>query len=244
MFVLGFVLYASTMLLPIFLQTLMGYDALTSGLVLSPGGFAVILLMPLVGTLLTHFAPRWLVVFGLTVCALGLFRMPNFDTDIDFRTAMMARVVQSMGMAFLFVPINTMAFAALPKEQANRATGIINLARNVGGSTGIAMVTTLLARRSQFHQSVLVSHVNAGGAAYRSLLEHATHMFLSRGSDPVHVTRQAQALLYGLVGRQASMQAFVDNFWMLGIIFLAIIPVVLLAKPGTTSLGPARVASH
>ncbi|MGB7593424.1 MAG: DHA2 family efflux MFS transporter permease subunit, partial [Terriglobia bacterium] len=110
MFMLGLVLYGSTALLPIFLQTLLGYTALLSGLVLSPGGILVIILLPVVGKLLTRFESRWLVVFGLSTLALSLFHMANFNLEVDFRTAMVARVYQSAGMAFLFVPINVMAF--------------------------------------------------------------------------------------------------------------------------------------
>ena len=159
MFMLGFVLYGSTALLPIFLQTLLGYTALLSGLVLSPGGIMVVIMLPIVGKLLTQFDARWLVVFGVVIVALSLFHMATFNLDIDFRTAMMARIYQSAGMAFLFVPINVMAFYFIPKEKINNATGIINLARNIGGSFGIANVVTLLARRAQFHQGMLVSHM-------------------------------------------------------------------------------------
>jgi DHA2 family multidrug resistance protein len=230
MFGLGFVLYASTMLLPLFLQTMMGYDALTSGLALSPGGVAVVLLMPLVGLLLSRFEPRWLVVFGLAISSAGLFQMAGFNTQMDFRTAATARIIQSIGMAFLFVPINTAAFSSIAREKANRATGIINLARNIGGSTGIATVTTMLARRAQFHQSVLVGHATAGSSAYRNLVEHAAHRFLAQGSSPTYAARQAQALVFTIVRREASVKAFVDDFWLLGVIFLAMIPVVLFMK--------------
>jgi DHA2 family multidrug resistance protein len=230
MFGLGFVLYGSTMLLPIFLQTLMGYDALTSGLALSPGGVAVVFLMPMVGLLLSRFEPRWLVAFGLAVSAAGLFQMAGFNAEIDFRTAATARIVQSIGMAFLFVPINTAAFSSIAKEKANRATGIINLARNVGGSTGIAIVTTMLARRAQFHQCVLVSHATAAHSAYRDLLENAAHRFLAAGSSPAHAARQAEALIYEIIQREAAVKAFIDDFWLLGVVFLAMIPVVLLMR--------------
>jgi DHA2 family multidrug resistance protein len=230
MFVLGFVLYGSTVLLPIFLQTLMGYNALLSGLVLSPGGIAVIVLMPLVGTLLSKVEARWLVVFGLTVSAIGLFAMSRFDLQIDFRTAMDARVIQSMGMAFLFVPLNTIAFSSIVKEKANNVTGLINLARNIGGSAGIATVTTILSRRSQFHQSILASHVNSLNNAYRAMLEHATHLFVSKGADPVDAVRKAQALVYRLVQREAMMKAFIDDFRLLALLFLAAIPIMLLIR--------------
>ena len=231
MFLLGFVLYASTMLLPILLQTLMGYTALLSGLVLSPGGFAVILLMPLVGALLAKVEARWLVMAGLLVSAIGLFRMAAFNLQIDFRTAMEARIIQSAGLAFLFVPLNTMAFSSIARERANTATGLINLARNVGGSAGIATVTTMLARRAQFHQNVLVSHVAPGEGNYHAFLDHASRMFAAHGTGPVEAVHQSQGLLYRMLQREASMQAFIDAFYVLGIIFLAIIPVMLILRP-------------
>jgi DHA2 family multidrug resistance protein len=129
-------------------------------------------------------------------------------------------------MAFPFAPIYTAAFSAIAKEKANRATGIINLARKVGGSTGAAIVTTMLARRAQFHQGVLVCRATAGHSAYRNLMVHATHRFLARGSSPTHATRAAQALIYDMIQREASVKAFIDDFCLLGVIFLAMIPVV------------------
>jgi len=231
MFLLGFVLYGSTVLLPIFLQTLMGYNATLSGLVLSPGGVVVILLMPLVGMLVSKVQARWLVMFGLLVSAIGLFHMAGFNLQVDFRTAMEARIIQSAGMAFLFVPLNTMAFSSIAKEKANSATGLINLARNVGGSAGIATVTTLLARRSQYHQSVLVSHLTAGNETCRRFLEQTTHLLIGKGTSAADAAHQAQGVLYGMVQREASMKAFIDGFWMLGVIFLAIIPVMMILRP-------------
>jgi MFS transporter, DHA2 family, multidrug resistance protein len=231
MFLLGFVMYGSTVLLPIFLQTLLGYTAMLSGLVLSPGGLVVILLMPLVGMLVSKVEARWLVMFGLFVGALGLFHMAGFNLQVDFRTAMEARIIQSAGMAFLFVPLNTMAFSSIAKEKANSATGLINLARNVGGSAGIATVTTILARRSQYHQSVLVSHLTPAYENYRTFLERTTHLLIGQGASEPQAFHQAQGILYGMVQREASMKAFIDGFWVLGVIFLAIIPVMLILRP-------------
>jgi len=151
-YVIGFILYGSTMLMPVFLQTLLGYTATLSGLVLSPGGIVVAFLMPMIGVMLGKVQPRWLITFGLVLSAVGLLRMTGFDLEVDYRTALIARVVQMMGIAFLFVPINTAAFAFVPKEKVNNCTGLINLARNIGGSAGIATATTILARRQQFHQ--------------------------------------------------------------------------------------------
>jgi DHA2 family multidrug resistance protein len=238
MFMLGVVLYGSTALLPIFLQTLLGYTALLSGLVLSPGGVLVIILLPVVGKLLTRIESRWLVVFGLLILALSLFHMASFNLEIDFGTAMMARVYQSAGMAFLFVPINVMAFYFIPKEKINNATGIINLARNIGGSVGIAGVVTMLARRAQFHQSVLVSHMTPLDSAYQAMLTGARQMLVAQGSDPVRAAGQAQGLAYGLLMRHATMLAFLDDFWLMGVVILGMIPFMFLMKKVRPHKGP------
>jgi DHA2 family multidrug resistance protein len=230
MFMLGCVLYGSTALLPIFLQTLLGYTALLSGLVLSPGGILVVILLPVVGKLLTRVESRWLVVFGLSLMALSLFHMAHFNLDIDFRTAMMARVYQSAGMAFLFVPINVMAFYYIPKQKINNATGIINLARNIGGSVGIAGVVTMLARRAQFHQAVLVSHLTPLDSAYQGMLKGAQQLMMAQGSDAVSASNRAQGMAYGLLMRHASMLAFLDDFWLMAVFILAIIPFMFLMK--------------
>jgi len=238
MFMLGLVLYGSTALLPIFLQTLLGYTALLSGLVLSPGGILVIFLLPVVGKLLTRIESRWLVVCGLSMLALSLFHMANFNLQVDFRTAMVARVYQSAGMAFLFVPINVMAFYFVPKEKINNATGIINLARNIGGSVGIAGVVTMLARRAQFHQTVLVSHMTPLDSAYQAMLSGAKQMLVAQGSNPVQAAHQAQGLAYGLLMRQASMLAFLDDFWLMAVATLGMIPFMFLMKKVRPHKGP------
>src|ERR1700704_2743122 len=160
MFMLGFALLGSTLLLPLFMQTLLGYTAEQAGLALMPGGFTIILLLPLVGFLLSRYTPRWLLLLGLVILSFSLFHMTSFDLQIDFRTVANARMIQAVGMAFLFVPINTAAYAFLPREKNNAASGLMNLARNIGGSVGISVVTTLLDRRTQAHITDLVSHIS------------------------------------------------------------------------------------
>ncbi|MBZ5542619.1 MAG: DHA2 family efflux MFS transporter permease subunit [Acidobacteriia bacterium] len=230
MFMLGFVLYGSTVLLPIFLQTLMGYTAMLSGLVLSPGGLVTLLALPIVGRLTQKVEARWLVAIGLAITGVALLRMANFNLDIDFWTALDAWTISRMGMAFLFVPINVMAFYYIPKEKMNNATGLINLARNIGGSVGIANVTTMLARRAQVHQQILVSHVTPLDLPYQSAISGASHFLMQQGSSPTQALHQAQGLIYGNLVRQATMQAFVDTFWLLGLTFLAMIPLMFFMK--------------
>jgi DHA2 family multidrug resistance protein len=145
-------------------------------------------------------------------------------------------------MAFLFVPINTMAFAFIPKEKTNNATGIINLARNVGGSVGISMVATMLARGAQVHQAYLNGHVNAENPAYRNMLHGLTGVFVGGGSSAAGAVTQSQGMIYGLVLRQASMLAFVDDFRLLGAGMLVIIPLLFLMKKTKPHKG--SVAAH
>jgi MFS transporter, DHA2 family, multidrug resistance protein len=230
MFMVGFALLSSTVLIPLFLQTLMGYTAEEAGLALMPGGFAILLSMPLVGFLLGHFDARRLLLFGLPMLSFSLFYMTQFNTLIDFRTVAVARILQAVGLAFLFVPINTAAYAFIPKGKNNAASGLINLARNIGGSVGISVVTTMLARRAQFHQTSLAGHMNAGNPRMQPMLDHATRLFLSRGSSLYEAGRQAHAMLARLVDQQANMLAYVDCFWFLGVAVLLMIPFVFLMK--------------
>jgi MFS transporter, DHA2 family, multidrug resistance protein len=236
MLLLGFVLYGSTALLPLFLQTLIGYTALLSGLVLSPGGLVVCVCLPLVGFLLRRVEARWLVIVGVAVSSFGLLIMARFNLYIDFRTAMWSRIIQSAGMAFLFVPISTAAFASIPKERTNYATGLFNLARNIGGSSGIATVTTLLARRSQYHQQVLTSHLTPYDAPYQAAQAQISQVLILKGASPVDAVQQAQGVIYGTAVRHATMLAFADVFWVMAVLFLAIIPMMLMMRRS----GPAK----
>ncbi len=235
MFMLGFALLGSTLLLPLFMQTMLGYTAQQSGMALMPGGFAIMLLLPLVGFLLSRYTPRWLLVFGLVMLSFSLFHMTNFDLQIDFRTAVIARVFQAVGMAFLFVPINTAAYAFLPRDKNNAASGLMNLARNMGGSVGISVVTTMLDRRSQVHLTDLSSHLSQSSPALQSMITGASRAMQTHGASAAGATRQAYALIQGTVERQATMLAYLDCFWFLGVAILAMVPMVFLmkkSKPG------------
>lgn len=238
MFMLGFVLYGSTVLLPLFLQQLMGYTAMQSGMTLSPGGIVVMVLMPIVGLLLGKFQARWLVVFGLVMAALSMFDASRFNLQIDFTTAMMSRIILGFGLAFLFVPINTAAFYFVPPDKTNNATGLINLARNIGGSCGIAFATTLLERRTQYHQSVLVEHITPYNDTYREMFQGAVAMLMQQGQNVVTATKQAHGLIYGMVQKQAAMLSFLDNFWVMGMICLSAIPLMFLMKKTRPQRGP------
>lgn len=235
MFMLGFALLGSTLLLPLFMQTMLGYTAQKSGLALMPGGFVIMLLLPLVGFLLSRYPPRWMLVFGLVVLAASLFHMTQFDLQIDFRTTVMARVLQAVGMAFLFVPINTAAYAFLPREKNNAASGLMNLARNMGGSVGISVVTTMLDRRTQVHLTDLSRNLNQGNAVLQRMIRGASQAMMAHGVSPSVATQRAYALIQATVQRQATMLAYIDCFWFLGVAIMLMIPAVFLmkkSKPG------------
>ena len=237
-YAVGFTLYGSTALLPIFLQTILGYTALLSGLVLSPGGVAMMIGFAMVGRLLGFLQARSLIVFGLIVSAVGTYQMSGFNLEIDFQTAMWARTLQAFGLAFLFVPINVVAFSAVPRERLGYATGLMNLFRNIGGSAGIAMITTLTARRQQFHQEILVSHLTPMDPGYAAMLHGTSGNLVAQGSSAADAAGQAQGVLYGIVQRQAAMMAVTDTFWVLSLVFLAMIPIVLLLKRTPRIAGP------
>ena len=235
MFMLGFALLGSTLLLPLFMQTLLGYTAERAGLALMPGGFTIMVAMPIVGFLLSRYSPRYLMMFGLSALSFSLFHMTSFDLGVDFHTVTMARAYQALGLAFLFVPINTTAYSGLPRDKNNAASGLMNLARNIGGSVGISVVTTLLARRTQFHQVRLVENLSAANPQFRSALHGMTSTFSGGGAGPGTALQQAYAMIQANVIRQATMLAYIDNFWLLGVVILCLIPCVFLikkAKPG------------
>jgi DHA2 family multidrug resistance protein len=181
--------------------------------------------------------PRWLVIFGVAISSLGLFRMAQFNLQIDYATAAWSRMTQSAGLAFLFVPISATAFALIPKERTSYATGLFNLARNIGGSSGIATATTMLARRAQFHQSVMVAHLTPYDWQYRQALAGTAATLRSAGSSAVDAGQQAQGMIYGTLVRQSSMLAFADAFWVMGVLFLLIIPLMFFIKKVKPSAG-------
>jgi len=243
MYVLGFVLYSTTVLVPILLQTLMGYTAMRSGMVLLPGGLVLLAILPCVGWLLGRLEPRWIVVTGLCIMALGLHYLSHFTLNAAEGNVVNDWILSRAGTAFLFVPINVMAFYFVAPGKMNNASGLINLARNVGASTGISFVTTMLDRRAQFHQNVLSSNVNGGSPFYQRALAHITHEMMTRGMDAAHAAVQAHATIYLQLQRQAMMLSFVDNFWIMSVICMCVIPLMFVMKKRKAS-GGARVSVH
>ncbi len=242
MYILGFVLYGTTVLLPILLQTLMGYSAMQSGLVLLPGGVVMIAVLPIVGFLLGKFEARWLVVVGLTITATGLFMMSHFDLQMGIATPVTVWIVSRLGVAFLFVPINVIAFYFVAPKKTNDATGLINLARNIGGSMGISFVTTLLDRGAQTHQNILSGHITALTSGFQTQMHALAQRFIAAGSSPTEALRQAERMFYGVIQQQAMMLSFIDDFRIMGYVCLGMIPVMFILKKAKP--GKSRVVAH
>jgi MFS transporter, DHA2 family, multidrug resistance protein len=230
MFMLGFSLMGTTVLLPLFVQTLLGYTAEQAGMVLSPGGFATMLMMPLVGALSGRVDARLLIAIGLGGTAIAMFHMSGFDLNVDYATLGWARVYQSLGLALLFIPINTAAYQGVPPEKNASASALINMMRNIGGSVGIAILTTYIARREQANQVTLVRHVTPYSFQTNQMLQNLQKTYMAGHASAVGALHQAQAELYAMVQTQAAVLSYIDAFWLVGAVLLAMIPLVLLLR--------------
>ena len=230
MFMLGVALYSSGVLHPQFVQTLLGYTAMLSGLVMSPGGVGTLILMPVVGRLVGRWDSRLLIMFGFGVAAVSLFMMSRWTLDISFWQAASPRIVLGVGLAFLFVPLATVAFAFLSPDKIGNATGIFNLMRNIGGSVGIAVAQTMVAKRAQFHQSRLVENISIYSQSYIEWQQDVIAKLMAAGQTQMQAQQKALAIAYQTVLQQATLMAFVDAFWLAGVLMLVLIPVALILK--------------
>jgi len=228
MMTLGAILFGTTVLIPQYLQTVMGYTAENAGLVLSPGGFTVMICMPIVGQLISRVDGRLLIAFGFIVLSSAMIHMASIYPGIDFHTAMFYRIYQSIGLAFLFVPINTISFVNIPPSQGNQVSAMINLCRNLGGSIGISAFSTILARSSQVHQNYLSAHTTANNMA--SAAAGAQAMLFRAGSAMPDAAMQANAELYHTVQQQAIALAYIDVVRLFAVGCFLALPLLLLAR--------------
>jgi DHA2 family multidrug resistance protein len=230
MFMLGAALFGSTVLLPQLVQALMGYTAQQAGMVLSPGAVVIILLLPFVGRIVGKVDARYMIAGAFLIAGIGLLRMTNISSEMDFKTIMLLRTYQMVGVAFLFVPIQTMTYVGIPMEKNNNVSGMINLARNMGGSIGIAVLETVIERRAEFHQNRLAAHVSQFDPAFQSNFAAMTKLFTQSGYDAGTAAQMAYAKMYGLMQAQASWLAYIDTIWIYGIACLAVAPLAFLMK--------------
>jgi DHA2 family multidrug resistance protein len=231
MIVLGIVLYGTIALLPLFLQTLLGYPALESGMAVSPRGFGAVASMLIVGRLINRIRGRYLVLFGFTVLSYSIYMFSKINLQISISSIVWPNIISGFAMGFIFVPLTTMALGTLANEQMGNASGVFNLMRNTGGSVGIAAVTTFLARGAQVHQAAMVSHLTPYDPAFQARVGIGTA-----------ATQQAYAGVYGTLVRQATVLSYIDVFRMMAFLCLLCIPAVFLFERVKKKAGP--VAMH
>jgi MFS transporter, DHA2 family, multidrug resistance protein len=217
MFILGIMLFSSLVMMPLFLQTLLGYTSESAGLVLSGGGVLLLFLMPVVGTLASKIQARYLIAFGwLALSVAILYSSRRLDLEISFGFASFLRVIQVVGLGFLFVPINLASYVGMPFEKSNSVAGLVNFMRNMGSSVGTSMVTTLIARRSQVHQMYLVAHAGPGQPVFTQAVAALTSRLFVAGFDAELAGRKAYSLVYQSLVGQASTLAYIDTYAILG----------------------------
>ena len=243
MFMVGAVSFATTVLMPQFLQTLMGYTAQSAGMVLSVSAVLLLIELPLVGRLIGTFQSRYLIAFGWFTLAIGMYlSTQNLDLLMSFRSATLLRIGQYLPMGFIFVPATTAAYIGISEDKSNAVAGLVNFTRNIGSSVGTSVVTTMIVRRSQFHQARLVSRPIWGTREFQDaingLVQQLTHAGLIRTS----AQQQAFARIYATVQAQAAALAYIDTYWVLGIAALIMFALSFILKKNDPRAEP-RVQS-
>src|SRR5436190_181355 len=243
MSIVGFGMFSGILLVAVFTQKLLGYDAWTSGLVLAPGGLGNVFSLFASG-LVTRVDQRLMLAFGCLLNAVSLYMMTSLTTGMDYWALALPRFIQGFAVGFIFVPLSTMTLATVRREKLVNATAVYGMMRNVGGSVGIAVTTTLLAQRSQFHQATLVSHITVWDPATQARLTQWANHFAALGSDTFTAENRAVAMLYRETVSQAQLLAYADDFWLLAMMFAAV-PVVLpfMRRIRLEPTSPATAAS-
>lgn len=233
LFFVGFALYSSSALLPMLVQSNFGYDATLAGLVLSPSGLTVIFLMPIIGKLVTRVQAKYLISFGMFINGLGMWATGFITPQTDYTTFVLVRILQTIGLPFLFVSSSALAFSKISREKSNNASAIVSLMRNLGGSIGISLVTNKLVHSQQIEQSYLVQHLTIADPGYTSMLAVYTENFTNLGFPTFQASTLAMGKIYQELLHQASILAYRDAYNFLAII-LVVLAIAALFMPGNT----------
>lgn len=218
MFMLGVMLFSSLVMVPQFLQTLTGYTAELAGLVLSAGAILLLFEMPIVGQLTMKVQARYIIAFGWLCLALAMYYSAfRLDLQISFAAAARLRIAQVVGLGFLFVPITLVAYVGVPAQKNNAVAGMVNFMRNIGSSVGTSIVTTMIARRAQYHQAILAGHTTAGNPNFQSAVNGLAQRLAHSGLSLHEAQMQAYARIYRVVQGQAATMAYIDTFWLLAV---------------------------
>ncbi len=227
---MGAVLYGNLVLLPIMLQTVMGYPAYQAGIVMAPRGIGTLIVMPIAGLLIGRVDARKMLAAGFLLGAFSLFWLSWLNTDAGFWDLFWPQFVQGMAFGLLFVPLTTVTMDPISNEGMGNATSLFNLMRNIGGSFGIALIQTFVVRQRQYHTTVLTEHINPYSPATQLMMARLKAAFIAAGSDAVTAAHQATAAVWGMVQQQASILSFLDSFHVLGLVFLVIVPLAFLMR--------------
>ncbi|HEY2009946.1 MAG TPA: DHA2 family efflux MFS transporter permease subunit [Rhizomicrobium sp.] len=230
MLLMGLIVFGTTQFIPQLLQEVLGYTATNAGLALTAGGVATLLMMPLAGFLSGRVDARILIGFALVMQAIAMWNMAGLDTGMSFRDAAIARMIQSVALPFLFVTITNIAYVGIRPGQNNQASALMNVSRNLGGTFGISLVQTMLARRSQVHQSQYVESLNPLNPNYVAGLSRTARELMANGLSQAEANRAATAQLYRGLGQQAQMLSYIDVFHVLMWMVIVVLPLVLLLK--------------
>jgi len=232
-FTLGVVLNGATILIPQFLQLQLGYSAKHAGLALSPAGFALALLMPVAGILGSKFDPRKVIAVGFVLTSASMFWMMRLTPDIDFRTVVWMRIFQVVGLPLIFIPISTLSYVGMRREDNNQVSGISNFVRNLGGAIGVSFLVSYLARHRQISRVDLVSHLHHGNFFFDRYVSALQQAAIRSGSGVAASGRVALAQLQQVVDAQANVLAYISAFFVLGVIVALLIPLPFLMKRPT-----------
>jgi DHA2 family multidrug resistance protein len=232
MFCVGMALYSSSALLPILVESQFGYDAFLAGLVLSPGAVILLVMMPLSGKLVTKFQPKYMIAFGFTMCALGMWYTSHVTPQVDYMTFVLMRTVQVMGLPFLFVPVSTLAFSDIPKHMSNKASAIFSLSRNIGGSIGIALVSSYVSTQKQVHQNAFSNSIISSDPIYQGHLASYVQVVKDAGYSSLQAGRIGLSRMYGDMQGQITVLAYNDAFLLISYIMvgLALMAVFFMPK--------------
>jgi len=230
MFIMGFILTSTTVLLPQFVQEMLGYNATRAGMILMPGGFALMMVFPIAGMLSNRVQPKYLMAAGLLITAGAMYHLTSFDTTVTFGQLSWARVYQAVGLPLFFVPLNTIAYGDLPPGKSNNASALMNLMRNLGGGVGISIAVMLLERRTQFHANRLSSHLTPYDFAFTDRLHHAASSLMAHGVSAANATTQALAGIYADLQQQALMLSYLDVFRIMMYGCLVVLALVMFLR--------------
>ncbi len=243
MLMIGAILFGSNQIMPQLLQTAFPYTATLSGFAMMPGGFAMLLLMPVAGAVTGRFQPKYLMALGLAGIMLSMWYSTSLTPDASFDYFAWVRVYQTIALPFLFIPINTVAYDGLPANKTNQGSALMNVARNLGGSIGISVANVELTQRTQFHQARLVENTIPSSPAFQSTLQQMTHYFTQRGASASAAHDQAMGFLGHLVETQATIMAYIDVFQLCAIVAAFMIPIVLIMVR-RVQIGQTTMAGH